>query len=64
VPERIVDSLNIDVDDLTEFLGGHFPDGSVGVDDSSVVDEQIGRAKVVGELFREKPKTDVVCDID
>ena len=64
MPVSMVDSLDVYVDDFSKYLRGHFPKGSVGVDHSSVVDEQIGRAQLVGELTCKKAEGVVIRNID
>jgi len=60
----MVHSFYIYVDDLSKFLGRYFPQRGVGVDDSCVVDEEIGWTKMRDELRDETFNRSIVGDID
>jgi len=44
VPDDVGDALDVDVDDLGEFVRGDLPEGGVAIDEGGVVQQQVGRA--------------------
>lgn len=63
MPERIVHSLYVYIDDPSKFLGWYLPKRGIGVDDPCIVDEKVGSAPMLGKFGSETSYGRIVGDV-